>query len=148
MRLTSDAIRLAVPPPSPDRPPIRTLAETAELPWVMEPRGAASRHWAEQICRSAGFEPDVRFETADLQSQIRLIESGNAVALMPDLVWTGRGTTALLLDLPGDPHRTVFTSVRRASAKRPAILAVREILMETAASISPTGSSRPPATAS
>ena len=64
-----------------------------------------------------GFEPDVRFETADLQAQIRLIESGNAVALMPDLVWTGRGTTAQLLDLPGDPHRTVFTSVRRSSAQ-------------------------------
>ena len=129
--LTRDAIRLAVPPPSPDRDPIRTLAG------VMEPRGAASRHWAEQACRSAGFEPDVRFETADLQAQIRLIESGNAVALMPDLVWTGRGTSAQLLDLPGDPHRTVFTSVRRSSARRPALLAAREILAVTAASIVP-----------
>ena len=36
---------------------------------------------------------------------------------MPDLVWTGRGTTAQLLDLPGNPHRTVFTSVRRSSAQ-------------------------------
>ncbi|RKR15455.1 LysR family transcriptional regulator [Arthrobacter oryzae] len=135
--LTSDAIRLAVPPSAPERAAIRTLADTAGLPWVMEPRGAASRHWAEQACRSAGFEPDVRFETADLQAQIRLIESGNAVALMPDLVWTGRGTSAQLLNLPGDPHRTVFTSVRRSSAKRPALLAAREILAATAASIVP-----------
>ena len=36
---------------------------------------------------------------------------------------------------PGDPHRTIFTSVRRSSAKRPAILATREILAETAESI-------------
>ena len=135
--LTSDAIRLAVPPSASERAAIRTLADTAGLPWVMEPRGAASRHWAEQACRSAGFEPDVRFETADLQAQIRLIESGNAVALMPDLVWTGRGTSAQLLDLPGDPHRTVFTSVRRSSAKRPALLAAREILAATAASLVP-----------
>jgi len=135
--LTTDAIRLAVPPPAPGRAAIRTLADTAGLPWVMEPRGAASRHWAEQACRSAGFEPDVRFETADLQAQIRLIESGNAVALMPDLVWTGRGTSSQLLDLPGDPHRTVFTSARRSSAKRPALLAAREILAATAASIVP-----------
>ena len=135
--LTRDAIRLAVPPPAPERGAIRTLADTAGPPWVMEPRGAASRHWAEQACRSAGFEPDVRFETADLQAQIRLIESGNAVALMPDLVWTGRGTSAQLLDLPGEPHRTVFTSVRRSSARRPALLAAREILALTAASIVP-----------
>ena len=149
VRLTSDAIRLAVPPRVRGGPAITSLADTAELPWVMEPRGAASRHWAEQACRSAGFEPDVRFETADLQAQIRLIESGNAVALMPDLVWTGRGTTAQLLDLPGDPHRTVFTSVRRSSAQRPAILAAREILAATAASIGgplgPDDGARPPA---
>jgi DNA-binding transcriptional LysR family regulator len=143
IRLTEDAIRLAAPPSSPSRPAINSLADTAELAWVMEPRGAASRHWAEQACRSAGFEPDVRFETADLQAQIRLIESGNAVALMPDLVWTGRGTTAQLISLPGDPHRTVFTSARRSGAKRPAILATREILAETAASISPATASPP-----
>jgi DNA-binding transcriptional LysR family regulator len=135
IKLTTDAIRLAVPPESGERPPIRSLADTAELAWVMEPRGAASRHWAEQACRSAGFEPDVRFETADLQAQIRLIESGNAVGLMPDLVWTGRGTTAELIELPEKPRRTVFTSVRRSSAQRPAILAAREILATTAASI-------------
>jgi DNA-binding transcriptional LysR family regulator len=135
--LTSDAIRLAVPPPSPDRSAIRNLADTAGLAWVMEPRGTASRHWAEQACRSAGFEPDVRFETADLQAQIRLIESGNAVALMPDLVWTGRKTSAQLLNLPGGPRRTVFTSVRRSGAERPAILAARQILAATAASIAP-----------
>ncbi|WP_306912482.1 LysR substrate-binding domain-containing protein [Arthrobacter sp. B3I9] len=143
IRLTEDAIRLAAPPSSPSRPAVNSLADTAELAWVMEPRGAASRHWAEQACRSAGFEPDVRFETADLQAQIRLIESGNAVALMPDLVWTGRGTTAQLIRLPGDPHRTVFTSARRSGAKRPAILATREILAETAASISPATASPP-----
>ena len=41
--------------------------------------GTASREWAEQLCRDAGFEPDVRFETADLMAHIRLIRSGNAV---------------------------------------------------------------------
>ena len=135
LRLTSDAIRLAVPARTAHGTAITTLTDTAGMAWVMEPRGAASRHWAEQACRSAGFEPDVRFETADLQAQIRLIESGNAVALMPDLVWTGRGTTSQLITLQGDPHRTIFTSVRRSSATRPAILATREILTETAASI-------------
>jgi DNA-binding transcriptional LysR family regulator len=134
VKLTTDAIRLAVPQ-SDGGAAISSIEDTAELAWVMEPRGAASRHWAEQACRSAGFEPDVRYETADLQAQIRLIESGNAVALMPDLVWTGRGTTARLLDLPGKPHRTVFTSVRRSSAQRPAILAARETLAATAAAV-------------
>lgn len=131
--LTSDAIRLATPPVGLGGESISSLADTAALPWVMEPHGAASRHWAEQACRSAGFEPDVRYETADLQAQIRLIESGNAVALMPDLVWTGRARPVQLLDLPGLPKRTVFTSTRTAGRIHPAILACREVLERVAA---------------
>lgn len=105
-----------------------SLAEARERPWVMEPRGTASRHWAEQRCREAGFEPDVRFETADLQAHIRLIESGNAVALLPDLVWAGRTPTVRLTALEGSPRRTVFTAARETSRERPAIVAVRGIL--------------------
>lgn len=131
--LTSDAIRLATPPLGLGGERITSLADTAKLPWVMEPRGAASRHWAEQACRQAGFEPDVRYETADLQAQIRLIESGNAVALMPDLVWTGRSRPVQLLDLPSLPKRTVFTSTRTAGRIHPAILACREVLEGVAA---------------
>jgi DNA-binding transcriptional LysR family regulator len=134
VELTSDALRLAAPPPGPE-PLIGSLGEAAGAPWVMEPRGAASRHWAEQLCRSAGFEPDVRFETADLQAHIRLIESGNAVALLPDLVWTDKSSPVRLLELPGSPRRTIFTSARTANARRPAMLAVRDILARTAESV-------------
>lgn len=131
--LTSDAIRLATPPVGMGGESIASIADTASMPWVMEPRGAASRHWAEQACRSAGFEPDVRYETADLQAQIRLIESGNAVALMPDLVWTGMERPVQLIDLPGLPARTIFTSTRTAGRIHPAILACREVLERVAA---------------
>ncbi|UOD81875.1 LysR substrate-binding domain-containing protein [Paenarthrobacter ureafaciens] len=131
--LTSDAIRLATPPVGLGGEHVASIADTASMPWVMEPRGAASRHWAEQACRSAGFEPDVRYETADLQAQIRLIESGNAVALMPDLVWTGMERPVQLLDLPGSPARNIFTSTRTAGRIHPAILACREVLERVAA---------------
>jgi DNA-binding transcriptional LysR family regulator len=122
--LCEDELRLGVPPAR----GIRSLADAAGLAWVMEPRGTASRHWAEQLCRQAGFEPDVRFETADLQAHIRLIESGNAVAILPDLVWAGRTPTVELVRLEGHPSRTVFTSAREASRERPTILACRDIL--------------------
>jgi DNA-binding transcriptional LysR family regulator len=94
----------------------------------MEPEGTASRQWATQLCRSAGFEPDVRFETADLIAHIRLIETGNAVGILPDLVWAGEKPTVRLLELPGSPLRTVFSAARRSSAARPGVLAVRDAL--------------------
>ena len=105
-----------------------SLRDAASRAWVMEPRGTASRHFAEQACRTAGFEPDVRFETADLQAHIRLVESGNAVAILPDLVWAGRPPSVDLVSLAGSPKREVFTSVREASRERPTIVAVRDVL--------------------
>ncbi|MFN3708572.1 LysR family transcriptional regulator [Microcella sp.] len=135
--LCRDALRLATapsPPATRAQPhPIASLADTAALPWVMEPRGTASRHFAEQVCRRSGFEPDVRFETADLQAHIRLVEAGHAVALLPDLVWGERAPSVRLIDLPEAPRRTVFTAARRASAHRPAIVACRDVLSRAVA---------------
>ncbi|MEO7123980.1 MAG: LysR substrate-binding domain-containing protein [Lacisediminihabitans sp.] len=129
--LVSDALRLGVPPVHFGLG-IRSITDAGRMPWVMEPRGTASRHWSEQACRQAGFEPDVRFETPDLQTHIQLIESGNAVAILPDLVWVGRTPTVELITLDGDPHRSVFTSTRKAARKRPAIIACRAVLLEAA----------------
>ncbi|GAA3339034.1 LysR family transcriptional regulator [Curtobacterium pusillum] len=133
--LTTDAVRLALPPVDTALAPVSSIEDAEALPWVMEPRGTASRHFAEQVCRRWGFEPDVRFETADLQTQIRLVESGNAVSLMPDLMWTGRTTTCRLLELPERPRRTIFTVVRAAGSSSPAVRALREALERAAAAV-------------
>ncbi|PJJ65193.1 LysR substrate-binding domain-containing protein [Compostimonas suwonensis] len=123
--LCTDELRLAVPPTRTDW---NAITDARDMPWVLEPRGTASRHWAEQNCRQAGFEPDVRFETADLVAHIRLIESGNAVGMLPELVWAGEPAPVHLVTLQNDPRRTVFTAARRSSSSRPAVLACRDAL--------------------
>ncbi len=126
--LTTDAIRLAVPREGLPFGDVTSIEQARDAPWVMEPVGAASRHWAEQACRQAGFEPDIRYETADLQAHLRLVETGNAVALTPDLLWRGVHQSVRLIDLDGSPRRTVFTSARRASADSPGVTACRSAL--------------------
>lgn len=134
--LTTDAIRLATPPPASGRYAARSISDVADAPWVMEPHGAASRHWAEQACRRAGFEPKVRFETADLQAHVRLIQTGHAVGLLPDLIWQGAAPdTVSLVGLAGDPRRTIFTSTRAGIASRPSLLAFRDALARAASEI-------------
>lgn len=131
--LGHDFIYLAVPGVSQTRfAGVERIEDAAHLPWVMEPKGAASRHWAEQACRQAGFEPDVRFETADIQSHLRLIESGNAVALINGLSAAGAVGPIRLLELPEEPMRTVFIAARDSSGGHPAIAAVMEALAEVA----------------
>jgi DNA-binding transcriptional LysR family regulator len=141
--LTTDRIQLAVPPlgaGGPEFDAITRIEDAADLPWVMEPPGTATRHWAEQSCRRAGFEPDVRFETADLQAHVRLVETGNAVALLPSLVHIAEPRVRLS-DQEGSPRRELFTAAREASKGHPAIAAVRDALATVVRDL--TGTARP-----
>lgn len=128
--LTTDSLRLAVPPSAARFGRISSLADAAHVPWVMEPTGAASRHWAEQLCRHMGFEPDVRYETADLQAQVALIEAGNAVTILPGLMVTRSRPNVGLIELPDNPRRSVFTATRLSLVDSPAIAACRAALTE------------------
>lgn len=125
--LTTDLLRLAVPPSGEPWDHIASVEQTADLPWTMEPVGTASRHWAEQLCRRAGFEPDVRFVTDDLEAQIALIESGNAVAILPDLMRVRRRPAVRVIDVDSR-RRSVFTATRAALSQTSAIRACREAL--------------------
>ncbi|WP_309104481.1 LysR substrate-binding domain-containing protein [Microbacterium sp.] len=116
---------------------VAALRSTAMAPWVMEPAGTASRAWAEQLCRTAGFEPDVRYEIADLTTHVRLIHAGLAVGLLPELVWAGDAPPVELTPLPDKPRREIFSSARRVSAAAPSIRAVRRALLSAATHILP-----------
>jgi len=131
--LAHDAIALARRPGSAgETDAVAALWSTRDEPWVLEPEGTASRAWAEQLCRTAGFEPDVRFEIADLTAHVRLIHAGLAVGLLPELVWAGDTPTVDLTPLPDEPRREIFSSARRVSADAPSITAVRRALADAA----------------
>lgn len=127
VELIQDPLRLAVPD-TPAYADITDIAQVADKPWVVEPIGAASRHFAEQQCRVAGFEPDVRFETADLQAHVALIESGNAVGILSGLILAHREVELRLLELPDNPLRTVFTATRDSLVAQPSVAACRAAL--------------------
>lgn len=124
--LVEDELRLAVHPRL--RRPGPWFGVDA-LPWIMEPAGSSARRWADHVCQAAGFEPDVRFESADVGLHARMAEEGRYVAFLPDLVWAGRPPAELLSVLPTGPqHRTVITVVRRGSRQHPSVRAVRAAL--------------------
>ncbi|MPY58538.1 LysR family transcriptional regulator [Streptomyces spongiae] len=129
--LLDDPLHLALPETTGEAHagPTAALRSLADHPWVMEPEGTAARHWAVTLCRNAGVEPDVRFETTDLLLHLRLVEQGHATAFLPDLVWSGQPPTVPLRQLPrGQRTRRVLTVVRRGRSRHPAILACRDAL--------------------
>ena len=132
--LIRDELRLAVGGAYSDTESVADLADAA---WVMEPVGTNTRHFAEQTCRVAGFEPDVRFETADLQAHVLLVERGLGVAILPGLMVEHGGARIRTVSLPGAPERTVFTATRASSRQDPAVAAVRGALEREAAASRP-----------
>lgn len=124
--LGGDVIRLAMPPGD----TANRLAQLGDRPWVMEPLGTAARQWAVQQCRAAGFDPDVRYEVADLTAHVRLIAAGHAVGVLPDLVWSNEQPPVRLVPLPGAPERELFAAMRRSATGRATILAVVEALRD------------------
>ncbi len=137
--LMSDEIRLCI---GGEWAAATTLAGVADAVWVMEPVGTATRHFSEQMCRSAGFEPDVRFETADLQAHVRFIEEGLAVGFLPGLMWSRSRLEPTSLPLLPLAERTIFTAARVSSRHDAAIGVVRAALEEAAAALLPFGGVR------
>lgn len=124
--LGEDPIRIVLPPAERPTP----LPELRDRAWVMEPEGTAARQWAVQQCRAAGFEPDIRYEAADLTAHVRLVASGHAVGMLPDLIWGDEPSPLTVAELPGSPVREVFTAVRASSRADESVALVRTALRE------------------
>lgn len=101
----------------------RSLNEMGERPFVMEPRDSPAGQWALAACRSAGFEPDVRYTTTDLHIHLRLVEAQLAVALLPELSGVRDQSSVTTHRLRAFPARQIFTAVRGGATMHPAIRA-------------------------
>jgi len=108
----------------------QALEDLALRPWVMEPEGTAQRAWAVAVCRSAGFEPDVRFTATDVLLHARLVETGLAAALLPDLLWYEGHERVVLRPLPGNPARSIYTAVRRGAIGQSAVKTFRQAIKD------------------
>jgi DNA-binding transcriptional LysR family regulator len=132
--LCRDPMRIALPPEDGDTGSADVWNRVAARPWIVEPHGAASRQWIRELCRHAGFEPDIRYATDDLLVHRRLVADGHAVAILPDLLWFDHHQPrTVLVDIPGGPHaRRIVTAYRKDHAEHPAISACQTALVDAA----------------
>lgn len=124
--LATDPLLLTVP----ERWDARDLGDLRASPWAMELPGTSARTWSTALCRAAGFDPRVQFQSSDVYLHVRLVEAGLAAALIP----------ARSLEKPGNiwatplgVDRVVELSLRTGSESSPGIRAVRDALMRSAA---------------
>ena len=113
------------------------LASLAGEPWALGKDDSAYAELTVRACRRfGGFEPDVRHHSNDLLMLLALVANGQAVTLLPDLVGADRDPSVVTRDIAeARLTRTVFGAIRRGSARRPALNALRAALRDTAADL-------------
>jgi DNA-binding transcriptional LysR family regulator len=102
------------------------LDELAGFDWVMPPDDAACGTAVRAACRSAGFEPRVRWETDDMLLLVRAVAAGHGVAVLPRLAVADDAADVVVHALRAPVLRRRLTAIVRASARARPI--VREVL--------------------
>jgi DNA-binding transcriptional LysR family regulator len=126
---------------------VSTVDELAELRWVFEPFGSDAYFWAQRVCREAGFEPVVSFDSSDLRVHHGLVTAGLAAAFLPDMLF--RSPTLPVSEprhrydwpqRPGDDlYRDIYVVTRRGGHTRTAVAGLLQHIREVAAASTWTG---------
>jgi DNA-binding transcriptional LysR family regulator len=114
----------------PERPiPLEALAGDD---WIVAPDEVSCGAAVRSACRSAGFEPRVRWQTDDLLLHLEHVAAGHGVALLPRLgVRTGVAAVEVRPTAPA-VTRELLAVTRSSAVARPAVAAVVGALTEAA----------------
>jgi DNA-binding transcriptional LysR family regulator len=108
------------------------LEDLAEDAWVQTDAASACARHVVRICRDAGFEPRVSFESDDYLTVQGLVAAGVGVALIPELAVSETYDIAVTELHPSAPVRHVVAATRGAGVSLPATAAMLDILQDTA----------------
>jgi DNA-binding transcriptional LysR family regulator len=116
----------------------RDFLDPQFVSWAMEPRDSDSFRWSLGVCRAAGFEPRVQFESPDPYVHRALLEQGVAGAFLPATAARDldpKVTTLTHFEAP--LHRALVSLVRRGTDRSPAIIACSTAIKLAVGELSP-----------
>lgn len=102
--------------------------DVADLDWVVEMPGSPAREWVMSLCRRAGFEPRIRYESSDMFVHHNLAREGVAVGIVPALMPSHLLSGTRFIDLGAAESRTVYTMSRENLHETPLMTAVLGML--------------------
>jgi len=117
--LIDEELCLAVSPDSPlagrDRSKPIPIEELAEEPFVLLKKGQGFRAIAHDLCRRAGFEPRVVFESGNINTVQSLVAAGMGISFVPSMMMLNdsQGRAPVYLAIEGRPTRTLVIAYRK-----------------------------------
>jgi DNA-binding transcriptional LysR family regulator len=97
------------------------VRSTKEMAWIAGSPGTVCHAVAVQLCRSAGFAPQIRHHADDFAAVLALVAAGQGVSLVPQLA-AGNPPSGIDL-LPLRAHRRTRVTYRSGASSHPAISA-------------------------
>ncbi|GAX88942.1 LysR family transcriptional regulator [Effusibacillus lacus] len=143
--ILKEEILLAVPPGHPlakktarksgmKGKPVRVnLASLRREPFILLKQGQGFRQIVLDLCREAGFEPQIAFESSNIETVQSLVAAGMGITLVPEMVarsgWTSIRPIYMQLAEPV-PTRTLVVAYREGRYLSKAALSFVEMLKE------------------
>lgn len=134
--------RLSVASPRSGKPPSSrgsiSIVELSRRPLVMVRQGYDLREVTLQAYREAGVTPRFAVEGGEMDAMLRLVEAGTGVAVVPDLIFSGRPRLRRTVLTP-PLHRTVAIARRADVAPIQAAQAFTDTLLSFLGEVAATG---------
>lgn len=115
-----EKIDLAVPPEHPLAQSDQLhkavkLSQLANEPFILLKKGQGFRRLALELCKDAGFDPNVVFESNNMETVQSLVAAGMGVSLVPRLIARAKSSelTPVFLPLDPSPSRTLIIAYRK-----------------------------------
>ncbi|RKP57000.1 LysR family transcriptional regulator [Cohnella endophytica] len=91
------------------------LSRLRDEPFVLLKKGQGFRMIAHELCKSAGFDPKVVFESGNIETVQSLVAAGMGIAFVPKMMTRGewQGHTPTYLTLENHPARTLVIAYRK-----------------------------------
>ncbi|MCW2976949.1 MAG: transcriptional regulator, MarR family [Actinomycetia bacterium] len=114
------------------------LEQLSDESWVGSTSSSSVHEFTVNVCRSAGFEPRISFETDDYHVAQALVAGGVGVAFLPRLSMRTihPGIEVRPMAQPA-PKRRIFAVFRTGGARSPAVKAMLEVLSRVSAAVDP-----------
>ncbi|MFE7114019.1 LysR family transcriptional regulator [Streptomyces sp. NPDC057654] len=109
------------------------LSGLADASWLTPSPEASCYEMIQRTCGAAGFVPDIRARSSDFSVLTALVAAGAGVALLPRLALPEAHAPLSLHPLTRPVTRTIFTTTRPGTSRRPDIRHVTRLLQQTAA---------------
>lgn len=130
--LLEERMRVALPPGHrlAKRQAVK-LEDLAGDDWLTGVSSGSCREHILTLCKAAGYDPRISFESDDYHVLQGLVSAGVGVTLMPDLALVGRHPEMELRPVaPRSPVRRVWATALAAGSRGPATDAMLEVLVE------------------